>query len=65
MRFSHGFFLAALLVPIFPIPASGYAPYVSEIFPNTADDANEEYFAIANPSCEPLALSGYSVADAS
>lgn len=40
-------------------------PYVSEIFPNTDDDASLEYFSLRNPSCRIVALSGYSIADAS
>lgn len=46
-------------------PSVAALPYFSEVFPNTADDANLEYFSIRNPACEPLSLSGYSVVDAS
>ncbi|MFB0964260.1 MAG: hypothetical protein QMC36_00900 [Patescibacteria group bacterium] len=40
-------------------------PYFSEVLPNTDDDAVLEYFALRNPSCSALSLSGFSVADAS
>lgn len=56
--------LAVLCAVTFSASAST-APYVSEVFPNTDDDAALEYFSLRNPSCQSVALSGYSVADAS
>ena len=56
------FFSLAFFVSV---PVSATHPYFSEIMANTADDATLEYFAIANPVCEPFSLGGYSVVDAS
>lgn len=36
-----------------------------EILPNTTDDTNLEYIDIVNTGCDPVALSGYILEDAS
>lgn len=37
--------------------------YISEVMPNTDDDANMEYIDIVNSGCESVDISGYQLAD--
>lgn len=54
----------AVTISLLSIPSGAAFPFFSEVFPNTEDDANLEYFSISNASCVPVSLSGYSASDA-
>lgn len=47
----------ALAFGLFAASAAFASPYFSEVDPNTADDANLEYFDVRNPACSPADLS--------
>jgi hypothetical protein len=53
-----------ILLVFFLSPIGLYAQvYISEIMPNTDDDANMEYIDIINTACESIDIWGYSIAD--
>ncbi|MFZ2256492.1 MAG: lamin tail domain-containing protein [Patescibacteria group bacterium] len=37
--------------------------YITEVMPNTDDDAAMEYIDIVNSGCDPVDISGYQIAD--
>ena len=58
------FAIVLLAFSVAPHPSAA-APFVSEVMPNTSDDANLEYFSISDSACVPVPLAGYRIVDAS